>query len=147
MSFLYAYKRLERLCSDVMNDRKGISAYIDEMKNTPRGSFYVKNWDKDLDLLKHYREVRNEIAHNPVCDESNMCKAEDVFWIEDFYSRIINQSDPLTLYRKSIGMYTNKPTSHYAQNSAQKRKTNPLLWGALIVVLLWTIALIFFLAK
>ena len=32
-----------------------------------------------------------------------MCDPEDVRWIEDFYERIMNQSDPLALYRKATG--------------------------------------------
>lgn len=30
-----------------------------------------------------------------------MCEYGDVQWIDDFYDRIMNQSDPLTMYRKA----------------------------------------------
>ncbi len=30
-----------------------------------------------------------------------MCEYVDAQWIDDFYDRIMNQSDPLTMYRKA----------------------------------------------
>ena len=71
------------------------------MINTPRGSFYVRTWDDDLKNLKHYRWVRNQISHEPGCTESNMCEPEDVTWLDQFYARIMNQTDPLSLYYKA----------------------------------------------
>ena len=65
MGFIESYKHLEKLCGEVLNDDRRISAYIDEMINTPRGSYLVKGWDDDLKQLKHYRWVRNQIAHEP----------------------------------------------------------------------------------
>ena len=101
MSFISSYKRLEKLCGEVMDDRRCISAYIEEMEGTPHGAFCVPSWNDDLKALKHYRRVRNQIAHEPDCDEDNMCDEDDVLWLDQFYSRIMNQTDPLTLYRKA----------------------------------------------
>ncbi|MBO5869294.1 MAG: hypothetical protein J6Q89_00940 [Clostridia bacterium] len=101
MGFLDSYKHLEKLCGEVLNDDRRISAYIDEMLNTPNGSFYVKSWNEDLNNLKHYRWVRNKIAHDPECTEQNMCDPEDELWLDEFYSRIMNQTDPLSLYRQA----------------------------------------------
>ena len=115
MGFIESYKHLEKLCGEVLNDDRRISAYIDEMINTPRGSYLVKGWDDDLKQLKHYRWVRNQIAHEPDCTEQNMCEPSDTVWLDDFYSRIMNQTDPLALYSKAI-----KPRQ--AQKSAQVYK-------------------------
>ena len=101
MGFIESYKHLEKLCGEVLNDDRRISAYIDEMINTPRGSYLVRGWDDDLKQLKHYRWVRNQIAHEPNCTEENMCEYGDAQWIDDFYDRIMNQSDPLAMYRKA----------------------------------------------
>ena len=60
MGFIEAYKRLEKLCGEILNDDRRISAYIDEMVNAPRGSYLVSGWDDDLKKLKHYRWVRNQ---------------------------------------------------------------------------------------
>ena len=100
MGFLDSYKRLERLCRDVMDDDRRVSAYIDEMVRLSDGSRRVSGWDRDLKQLKHYRWVRNQIVHDPDCSEENMCGPEDVRWIEDFHARIMNQTDPLALYRR-----------------------------------------------
>ena len=102
MGFLDSYKRLEKLCGEVMNDDKRITAYIDEMNNTPMGSLHVSTWNEDLKKLKHYRWVRNQIAHNPDATEKNMITSTDVKWIDDFYIRIMHQKDPLTLYHKAV---------------------------------------------
>ena len=32
------------------------------------------------------------------CTEQNMCSPEDVLWLNTFYYRIMNQTDPLSLY-------------------------------------------------
>ena len=71
------------------------------MQNRPRGSYLVRGWDDDLKQLKHYRWVRNQIVHEPDCSEDNMCDVGDAEWIDTFYSRIMNQTDPLAMYRKA----------------------------------------------
>ena len=71
-----AYKNLEKLCGEMYGQQNGISAYIDEMTQTP-GSYYVKDWNEDLKKIKHYRWVRNQISHEPNCSESNLCDACD----------------------------------------------------------------------
>ena len=83
MGFIDSYKHLEKLCGEVLNDDRRVSAYIDEMLRTPRGSYYVRTWDEDLKNLKHYRWVRNQISHEPGCTEQNvralrkiLCKKE-----------------------------------------------------------------------
>lgn len=96
-----SYKHLEKLCGEVMGDARCISAYIDEMVNTPGGSRLVRSWENDLKQLKHYRWVRNQIVHDPLCTEENMCGEEDTIWLESFYSRIMSRTDLLALYYKA----------------------------------------------
>ena len=84
MGFIESYKHLEKLCGEVLNDDRRISAYIDEMINTPRGCYLVRGWDDDLKQLKHYRWVRNQIAHEPDCTEQNMCEPCDTVCRGDF---------------------------------------------------------------
>ena len=151
MGFIESYKHLEKLCGEVLNDDRRISAYIDEMINTPRGSYLVRGWDDDLKQLKHYRWVRNQIAHEPDCTEQNMCEPCDTVWLDDFYSRIMNQTDPLALYSKATQprqaqkpVQAHKPESHtytYSQPTSNHRKSSPqaagcmtFLVGVLIIV-------------
>ena len=106
MGFIDSYKHLEKLCGEIFDDERRISAYIDEMLQITNGSYYVKSWDDDLRNLKHYRWIRNKIAHEPDCTEQNMCQPKDELWIKEFYSRIMNQTDPLSQYRKATKPYT-----------------------------------------
>ncbi len=101
MGFMDSYKQLEKLCSEVMSSKKGVSSYIDEMQNNPYGTQYVTGWSEDLKKLKHYRWVRNNIAHEPGCTEQDMCDNSDTLWLNNFHSRIMNQTDPLALYYKA----------------------------------------------
>ena len=42
MGFIDSYKHLEKLCGEILNDERKVSAYIDEMINTPRGVCLVR---------------------------------------------------------------------------------------------------------
>lgn len=101
MGFIESYKHLEKLCGEILDDDRRISAYIDEMINTPRGAYLVPGWNDDLKQLKHYRWVRNQIAHELDCTESNMCQPDDTLWLDQFYSRIMNRTDPHALYAQA----------------------------------------------
>ena len=121
MGFIDSYKHLEKLCGEVLNDDGRITAYIDQMNKTPYGVFYVKTWSEDLKNLKYYRHIRNKISHEPGFTEENMCKPEDALWIDSFYSRIMNQTDPLALYHKALNSY-NKPTSKQENEQRNSKK-------------------------
>ncbi len=124
MGFIDSYKRLEKLCGEVLNDDRRISAYIDEMVNNPRGSYYVRTWDDDLKKLKHYRWVRNKITHEPGYNEDNMCEPSDTWWLDDFYLRIMNQNDPLTLYYKATRNTYNTYSSYHQTKSINTQYQN-----------------------
>ena len=124
MGFIEAYKRLEKLCGEVLNDERRVSAYIDEMINASRGAYFVRYWDEDLKQLKHYRWIRNQIVHDPSCSEENLCSDADTQWIVDFHARIMNQTDPLALYRKATQPRQKQATKNaegqYYQEQYQK---------------------------
>lgn len=159
MGFINSYKQLEKRCNQIYGGNHGISAYIDEMTNTPRGSFFVKGWDNDLKQLKHYRWIRNKIAHEPDCTEQNMCESGDTEWLDDFYSRIMNQIDPLTLYDKATEpKLTKKPTQTprighetyaYSQRVTNPKKSSKKEIGliAVLVVIALVVAAIFVISK
>lgn len=148
MGFIDSYKHLEKLCGEILNDDRRLSAYIDEMINTPNGNRYVRNWDEDLKTLKHYRWVRNQISHEPGCNEANMCDPEDTLWLNHFYSRIMNQTDPLSMYCKArsatISSRSRTQTSYEyipqadISNHQPKQKRHYLgiiLWVSIILIL------------
>lgn len=97
-----SYKHLEKLCGEIMRDERRVSAYIDEMTCTPFGPSLVAGWNNDLKKLKHYRHIRNLIAHETDCSEESLCVPSDSVWIENFCTRILNLSDPLSLYRRAL---------------------------------------------
>lgn len=159
MGFIDSYKHLEKLCGEILNDDRRVSAYIDEMLNTPRGSFYVRTWDDDLKKLKHYRWVRNQISHEPGCSESNMCKPEDELWLNNFYYRILNQTDPLSLYdkaysstarRKRIRPQTQEPHSYkppiYSNNHPSPQNDRSYI-GLFILSLILLVAIVLLVTK
>jgi hypothetical protein len=115
VEFIEAHKRLEKLCEDVMNAERGIKAYYTEMERLPRGEYLISGWKADLKNLKHYNWVRNQIAHEPGCTEENMCQPVDTLWLEDFYRRIMNQTDPLSLLRKATQPRVNRPIQQPAR--------------------------------
>ena len=142
MGFIDSYKHLEKLCGEVLNDDRRVSAYIDEMLRTPRGSYYVRTWDEDLKNLKHYRWVRNQISHEPGCTEQNMCDPKDELWLDEFYSRIMNQTDPLSLYHQAtrprpVTKTTPRPiqsTPTYTQPSNYRKPARNNVGCATIVI-------------
>lgn len=99
MSFLDAYKHLEKLCGEVMQDSRKVTAYIEAMAGCPDGAKLVKGWESDLTALKHYRSIRNELAHNPDASERKLVKHADIKWVKKFYKRLKKGSDPLSLYK------------------------------------------------
>ena len=137
----------------------GVSAYIEEMLNNPHGSFLVRGWENDLKQLKHYRWIRNQIVHEPDCYEQNMCESGDDEWLDDFYERIINQTDPLTLYAKATAPKpTKKPmqtpkidheTYAYSQQVTNPKKSSKTAISliAVLVVITLVVAAIFIILK
>ena len=121
MGFLDSYKHLEKICGEIMKDERKVSAYIEEMQKISRGPYYVKGWSDDLKQLKHYRWIRNQIVHEPACTEATMCAPEDTVWLDSFYRRILEQTDPLTLYYKAV-----KARNRVAkeQNAEVKKQTD-----------------------
>lgn len=102
MSFLESYKHLDNLCRDMFSSEKGVTTYIETMEHTSGGSYRVNGWDSDYKNLKHYRWIRNHIAHENYASEGSMCDEQDTEWLDAFYSRVISRTDPLALYRKVI---------------------------------------------
>ncbi len=94
MGFMNSYKELDNLCKDLFSSDKGVTTYIEEMEKL---KFLNDSAKRDYKNLKHYRHIRNKIAHENNANEENMCTAEDTFWIDNFHYRIIKCDDPLNL--------------------------------------------------
>lgn len=147
MGFIDSYKRLEKLCSEVCGVNRGVTAYIDEMINNAFASYSVKGWDDDLRQLKHYRWVRNQIAHDPDCSEENMCEPDDIKWLDDFRQRIMNQTDPLAMYRKATQQkaQSKNQVPYYPQHNVQRQSVEYAMIGMCVIIAIVTFFAIFML--
>ena len=97
--FFEAYKRLDRLCSDIYGCRNGVSRYIDDLEHVSyRDRFAVPLVDAAYKSLKHLRGVRNQIAHDP--GQFQICEECDIRQIDEFYDCLMTGNDPLTVLRK-----------------------------------------------
>lgn len=155
MGFMDQYKRLEKLCKDALQDEKGVSAYLELMEKTPRGAAKVENWEADYKQLKHYRWMRNKIAHDPEHTEETMCKAADVKWLKAFCKRIAEQKDPVAQYqatrkRKPAQKQKAVPPQPYIENrtfaqlaqDTDKNEKAKKGWGWLVLVVVIAAAVV-----
>ena len=95
------FKHLDKLCRELYGDQRGVSHYIDDMKDVLGSDYrYIPNWKEDLDQLIRIRHIRNYLAHTEGAFNEDMCTPKDIEWSRDFYRRILNQSDPLALLRQ-----------------------------------------------
>lgn len=110
--FFEAYKRLDRLCSDIYSCRNGVSQYIEDMDGVSyRERSAVPSWEQAYKTLKHLRWVRNQIAHDS--GQVQICEECDIQDVNDFYDDILSGCDPLTQIRRYREDHAaNQNTSH-----------------------------------
>ena len=101
LEFQEAYKYLDKICRECLSGYDGVSGYIRLMENEWYGEHYVSTWNKDLRMLKHVRWVRNQLSHEVGTLESDICSWSDLEFVDDFYKRIMNTTDPLAMLRKA----------------------------------------------
>lgn len=97
--FFEAYKRLDRLCSDIYGCRNGVSQYIEDMERASyQGRLAIPSWEQAYKMLKHLRWVRNQLAHDS--RQIQLCEECDIQNTNRFYDDIMSGRDPLTQLRK-----------------------------------------------
>lgn len=99
--FMESFKHLDKICKEIFDTEKGITAYIDSMESISNGSRYVSNWNSTLKRLKELRHIRNTYAHEIGTSYEDICSSYDIEWLDDFYRSIMNTTDPLALYRQA----------------------------------------------
>lgn len=155
MGFMKSYKRLDNLCKDM--NGIGITGYIADMEKVKNGHSYASNWNTDYRQLKHYRYIRNQIAHESYADEENMCSSSDTIWIEQFHQSILEQRDPLAVYWKavnarqnplssatSIHKPTHQPSTCPKSHHSKRKPSNGNIKGLVISVVIILVVLFFF---
>ena len=129
--FFEAYKRLDRLCSDMYGCQNGVSQYIKSMESQSySGQLMVPSWELSYKTLKHRRWVRNQIAHNP--GQFQICAERDIQDVNRFYADIMSGQDPLTrlrkrreAYRSAIAKKPSRPAKSAAAPPASDRRSTP----------------------
>ncbi len=98
---LEAYKLLDKICREMYRGEKGVTAYIDNMKSVPAyESRNIPNWNSDLHQLIALRHLRNRLTHECGTLEQELCTQSEIIWLNEFYSRILKQTDPIALLEK-----------------------------------------------
>lgn len=139
LEFQEEYKRLDRLCKDYLSSAEGVSEYIRQMDSTPPcNRRYVLSWEDDYKQLKHIRWVRNQLAHEVGTLNSDICAKDDLDWVQSFYNRIMNGSDPFTIMRKAKIEEANRAKQQVLERKAaiiidpQPKQPKPSFWDRLI---------------
>lgn len=91
---------LEKLCNEIYGTVHGVTNYIDEMTICYNGTIYASGWDHYIVKLKEIRHKRNQLSHGGVSFSEPYATYEDVAFAENFRNLILNQKDPLTIYRR-----------------------------------------------
>lgn len=110
IEFLEEYKRLDKLCQDMLSTLQGVSEYINRMELLfDQGEQFVDEWTINYKMLKHLRWLRNRIVHSV---EETECSLKEIEMITNFYHQILIQQDPLALLHKiNRKLYRNKTTN------------------------------------
>ena len=99
--FMESYKHLDKICKEIFNSEKGVTTYIDTMKEVNDGNRYVPLWNKTLYKLKHYRHIRNNYVHEVGTSQYDICTRDDIEWLNNFYKEIISHRRELKFFRSS----------------------------------------------
>lgn len=96
------------------------------MKEVPeKYSVQINGWTDDFKKLKRYRAIRNKIVHEVGKCEENLSTLLDVDWLKNFYCRIKEEQDPLSLYNKII-----RKEQEESENTGDKKQLP--LWGKIL---------------
>ena len=100
--FFDEYKKLDKLCSEMYGKNSGgVTCYLNDMIAVPvMQRNRIPEWNQTYDRLRELRHIRNQMAHGEGSFEDYPCSEEDVLWLFEFRSKIMNISDPLAVYRR-----------------------------------------------
>ena len=77
----------------MLGAEKGVSAYIEQLEETPMTvRCWITEWNDEYRQLKHIRWLRNQIAHSTEYVE---CTQVDLDWLKGFHNRLLTQQDLL----------------------------------------------------
>lgn len=114
------YKTVDKICKDKFLSQSGVNQYIAEMeRNFSYGRSVISSWNDDYYKLKHMRWLRNKIAHE---SDATSCNWDDIAWLKEFHSRLVNRQDPLALLAKFNREQEKAAYMRKAANNQNSRK-------------------------
>lgn len=100
IELLDEYKYVDKICREMFDAEKGVTAYIEQLDETPMTvRYWITEWNDEYRQLKHIRWLRNQIAHSTGYVE---CTQSDLDWLKDFHNRLLTQQDLLAKARRVI---------------------------------------------
>ncbi|MDE6475211.1 MAG: hypothetical protein K2L70_08945 [Clostridia bacterium] len=126
VEFLEEYKRLDKLCKEVLNSNEGISSYICEMETTPfETTAEISAWDSTYKQLKNFRWMRNQLVHEISLDEE-FCTKEDIDNIKKLYELIFKTQDPLSIASRS------RQNDYYYSKNNTNTESQDSIWNKIV---------------
>ena len=114
IELLEEYKYVDAICRDMLGAEKGVSAYIEQLDETPvTVRYWIVEWNDEYRQLKHIRWLRNQIAHSTGTVD---CTQSDLEWLKGFHNRLLTQQDILAKAHRVI-------KESQIQNQQQQAKT------------------------
>lgn len=100
IELLEEYKYVDAICRDMLGAEKGVSAYIEQLDETPMTvRYWITEWNDEYRQIKHIRWLRNQIAHSTGSVE---CSQADLEWLKRFHNRLLTQQDLLAKAHRVI---------------------------------------------
>lgn len=100
IEFLDEYKYVDKICREMLGAEKGVTAYIEQLDETPvTVRYWITEWSDEYRQIKHIRWLRNQIVHSTGYVE---CTQSDLDWLKDFHNRLLTQQDLLAKAHRVI---------------------------------------------
>jgi len=99
MEFFDEYKKLDVTLKNKYSTKTGVTSYIENMERFSDGESFVSSWREDYKALKHYRWLRNKLAHE--AGEDVDLNKNDLAGLKKFFANVSKNKDPYALYLAS----------------------------------------------
>ena len=126
VEFLEQYKRLDKLCKELLNSNEGVSSYICEMETTPyETTSGISEWDTTYKQIKNFRWMRNQLVHEISIDD-DFCTKEDIDSIKKLYELIFKTQDPLSIASRS------RQNDYYYSKNNTNNENQDSIWNKIV---------------
>jgi hypothetical protein len=157
--FFEEFTKLDKTCVSVYQAEGGTLGYLEQMGSVSGfGAELIPNWIDNLELLHRYRTIYLALSQSPDAFEECLCTQEDVRWLQDFRSRIMERKDPLALlqmkgYRAgddAVKRLESERTGEIvlrAMNPRDRYVNGPIVVGIILVAVIMTCVLCMLMLK